>query len=164
MDHARRALLFPACSQFISNFKLFIIFPRQNSARCCCTLLANPCSRNRRFHSAQVRQISTKTRITPSRHPAHFCSPPAVLRTRNPARTYIDYIVIASPHPSTMRPNAGFGQLDSLVDDIQKKQSDYVKVRSRLECMSLAVLLKRPDFRLSCTCVLRPFTAAVSPK
>lgn len=88
MDHACRALLFPACSQFISNFKLFIIFPRQNSACCCCTLLANPCSRNRRFHSAQVRQISTKTRITPSRHPAHFCSPPAVLRTRNPARTY----------------------------------------------------------------------------
>lgn len=27
-----------------------------------------------------------------------------------------------------MQPNAGFGHLDSLVDEIQKKQSDHVKV------------------------------------
>eukprot|EP00752_Nemacystus_decipiens_P004666 g4254.t1 len=31
-----------------------------------------------------------------------------------------------------MQPNAGFGHLDSLVDEIQKKQSDHVKLESQL--------------------------------
>lgn len=116
-----------------TSVNLLFVFIFSATQNLFCDAARNPVSR---VSLCRIRQVRIQRRHNQRlfKHPRQLRSPPAALLTRKPTR---------SLPPSIMQPNTGFGHLDSLVDEIQKKQSDHVKVYNVRVSKPLSVSPKR---------------------